>query len=193
MILSSPRLKKMLLPVGVPTSPYEILDYQATLFLQDPKGIKATFQRTERIRFLQDGVAGIMDHFWGDGVALSAYHNDAGVLKDSFRDEGRRHLVIDLKRPMRRGEELTFDVARIAMVGFTGEEEWLETTIDHPARQLGRRIVFPKERPCLSARLRYEGGEVDLPITVLADGRTSVGFNIQEPKTCAVHTLCWSW
>ena len=193
LILTSPRLKKMLLPGGLLTSPYEILDYQATLFLHDPKGIKATFQRTERIRFLQDGVAGIMDHFWGDGVALTSYRNDAGILKDSFRDQGRRHLVVSLKRPMGRGEELSFDVVRSAMAGFTEEEEWLETTLDHPAQHLSRSMVFPKYRPCLSARLQYEGHAVDLPITVLADGRTSVGFNIQDPKVCATYTIRWSW
>src|SRR5450759_5134567 len=126
LILTSPRLRRMLLPAGLLTSPYEILDYQATLFLHDPKGIKATFQRTERIRFLQDGVAGIMDHFWGDGVALTSYRNDVGVLRDSLRDAGRRHLVIGLERPMSRGEELTFGVKRTAMVGFTNQEEWLE-------------------------------------------------------------------
>src|SRR5450756_227572 len=167
LILSSPRLRKMLLPTGVPTSPYEILDYQATLFLHDPKGVKATFQRTERIRFFHDGVAGIMDHFWGDGVALAFYRNDAGILKDSFRDQGRRHLVVSLKRPMGRGEELSFDVVRSAMAGFTEEEEWLETTLDHPAQHLSRSIVFPKYRPCLSARLQYDGHQVDLPITCL--------------------------
>ena len=193
LILTSPRLKKMLLPAGLLTSPYEILDYQATLFLHDPKGMKATFQRSERIRFLQDGIAGIMDHFWGDGVALASYHNDAGILKDSFRDHGRRHLVVGLKRPMSRGEELGFEVVRSAMVGFTEKEEWLETTLDHPAQHLSRSMVFPKYRPCLSARLHYDGHEADLPITVLADGRTAVGFNIQKPNACAAYTLRWSW
>lgn len=193
LILTSPRLKKILLPAGVPANPYEIMDYQATLFLHDPKGIKATFQRSERIRFLQDGVAAIMDHFWGDGVVLTSYQNDAGVLKDSFRDEGRRHLVIGLKRPMGKGEELTFGVVRTAMVGFTGEEEWLETRIDHPARRLSRGIVFPKYRPCLNARLHCEGHEMELPITALADGRTSVGFNIQKPKAWVAYTIRWSW
>ena len=134
-----------------------------------------------------------MDHFWGDGVALTSYHNDAGALKDSFRNEGHRHLVIGLERPMGRGEELGFQVARTAMVGFTREEEWLETTLDHPAQHLSRSVVFPKERSCLNARLQYEGHEVDLPITVLADGKTSVGFNIQRPKACAAYTLRWPW
>ena len=193
LILSSPRLKKMLLPAGVPTSPYEILNYQASLFLHDPRGMKATFQRTERIRFLQDGVAGIMDHFWGDGVALTCYQNDAGVLKDSFRDEGRRHLVIGLERPMSRGEEMSFEVARTAMVGFTGEEEWLETSIDYPARRLSCGILFPRARPCQRAVLHYEDREFPMLVTRLADGRTRVGFDLQNPSAPTPYVIRWSW
>ena len=193
LILTSPRLRRMLLPAGLLTSPYEILDYRATLFLHDPKGVKATFHRTERIRFLQDGVAGIMDHFWGDGVALTSYQNDAGVLKDSFRDEGHRHLGIGLKRPMSRGEELTFDVVRTAMVGFTREEEWLETMIDHPAGRLNCGVLFPKSRPCHQATLHYEDRKLPLPITRLADGRTRVGFNLREPQARTPYTIRWSW
>ena len=73
---------------------YEVLDYDATLTLGDTKGIKADFQRTETVRFLQSGIAGILDHVWGDGVALTYYHNEAGNLEDSFNDQGRRHLVM---------------------------------------------------------------------------------------------------
>jgi phosphoribosylformylglycinamidine synthase len=36
------------------TSPDEVLDYDATLTLHDPTGMRATFARTEWIRFLQD-------------------------------------------------------------------------------------------------------------------------------------------
>jgi hypothetical protein len=185
LILFSPRLRRMLLPAGILTSPYEVLDCQATLVIHDPRGIKATFHRGQRIRFLQDGVAGIMDHFWGDGVAITSYHNEAGVLMESFRDEGRRHLVIGLGRRMGRGEELLFGVERTAMVCFVGKREWVETRVDHPTRRLSRRVVFPRERPCL----RHDGAEVDLPITVHADGRTSVGFNIRKPLDCAAYTI----
>ena len=104
LIATSPRLRRMLLPEGILASPYEVLDYDATLTLGDTKGIKADFQRTETVRFLQSGVAGILDHVWGDGVALTYYHNEAGNLEDSFNDQGRRHLVIGFKRAMRRGE-----------------------------------------------------------------------------------------
>src|SRR4051812_23477295 len=88
LILDSEPLLLRLLPEGPIGSPYEILDYRATLILDDPAGRRATFRRTQRIRFLQEGVAAILDHFWGDGVQLVAYRNTAGSIGDSFKDQG---------------------------------------------------------------------------------------------------------
>src|SRR4051812_30048468 len=94
LILDSEWLRSRLLPEGPLGSPYEILDYQATLVLADPEGHQATFHRTQHVRFLQDGVSALLDHFWGDGVLLTNYRNTAGPIGDSFKDAGRRHLVI---------------------------------------------------------------------------------------------------
>jgi hypothetical protein len=96
---------------------------------------------------LQDGVRAILDHAWGDGILLTDYEHSAGSLEDSFMDQGRRHLVIDLKREMAAGEQLEFKVARTAMEGFRGSKAIVETTIDHPIAHLTRTIVFPKGRP----------------------------------------------
>jgi hypothetical protein len=41
-------------------------------YLQDRRGIRATFSRQQRIRFLQDGVAAVLDHVWGHGIQGSA-------------------------------------------------------------------------------------------------------------------------
>src|SRR5438094_175504 len=97
-ILSSRHLQPMLLPQGLITSPYEVLDYNATLVLHDRRGARATFQRQQKIRFLQHGVSGILDHAWGEGILLSNYRHTAGTLEDTFKDHGRRHLVVGLKR-----------------------------------------------------------------------------------------------
>lgn len=194
LVATSPRLCQKLLPEGLLSTPYEILDnYRATLTLEDPEGLRATFRRDEKIRFLQDGVSGILDHLWGDGVVVTYYHNEAGILEDWFKDQGRYHFVIGLRRPMRRGEELAFKVERTAMVGFTRGEEWLETTTDHPARQIERAIVFPAERPCRRATLSYEGLEVPLPVTRMGDGRSAVRFRIWQPRVDTPYTARWSW
>ena len=193
LILDSESLRSRLLPEGLIGSPYEILDYRATLVLNDPEGRQATFRRTQQVRFLQDGVAAILDHFWGDGVQLVDYRNTAGSISDSFKDAGRRHLVIDLEHSMGRGELLTFSVERTAMVGFTAADEWLETTIDHPIRRLTRTIIFPHDRPCRSARLVV--GEQVLPLKVkrTRDGRGWLQVRIPNPKPDTPYTIHWSW
>ena len=193
LILDSESLRSRLLPEGPIGSPYEILDYQATLVLDDPEGRRATFHRTQQIQFLQGGVSAILDHFWGDGVQLVDYRNTAGVIGDSFRDRGIRHLVIELARAMGRGETLTFAVERVARVGFTADEEWLETTIDHPIHRLTREIIFPKERPCRSAELVVGNRAVPLEPIRLPDGRTVLRIRIPAPKADTPYTICWSW
>ncbi len=193
LISSSPRLKGMLLPGSLLTSPYEILDYDATLTLDDPEGIRATFQRTQNIRFLQDGVSAILDHMWGDGVVATLYDNNAGRLGDSFKDGDHRHLVINLRRSMGKGETLAFEVVRKAMVGFTKNEEWLETRIDHLTKRLIRNVVFPKQRPCLYATLQHDGLEIPLPVMKLAGGKTLVRFDVHRPSIDTPYTVRWSW
>lgn len=193
LILGSPRLRQMLLPEGLLTSPYRILNYQATLTLEDPKGMRATFQRTQQVRFLQEGVSGILDHYWGEGVSLAFYDNEAGSLEDSFKDEGRRHLVIGLKRTMGRGEVLKFEVVRRAMAQFTRDEEWVETIIDHPIDRLGYSVVFPKGRPCRRAVLHHEGLEAPLSVSKLAGGQTVVCFRVDHPHSNVPYTVRWSW
>jgi len=193
LLLTSPRLRRLLLPQDPLASPYEVLEYDATLILHDPKGLRATFARRQAVRFLQDGVAAILDHFWGDGVLLTAYHHGAGKVADSFADAGRRHLVIRLRRPMRRGETLAFTVSRRALVGFTQNREWLETAIDHPIRRLRQRILFPRERPCRRAALHYAGVRVPLPVVRLADGRTLVRYALPQARADTPYLVRWAW
>jgi hypothetical protein len=134
-----------------------------------------------------------LDHAWGDGILTTYYRNDAGELKESLADEGRRHFVIALKRRMARGDTLTFHVQRTAMVAFTRDEEWLETTIDHPIARLQRSIVFPAKRPCLRATLHAAGRQVPLQVHRESSGRTLVRVSIDQPKAHTPYTIRWSW
>lgn len=193
-ILTSPRLRTLLLPEGTHTSPYEVLDYTATLTLHDPKGLRATFARRQRVRFLQDGVAGLLDHVWGDGVPFTDYQHDAGSLIDRVRDGDTRHLVIGLPAAMRRDDTLTFSVTRQAMAAFTTTDEWLETTVDHPIRRLTCVVLFPAGRPCHHALLDYgQKRTLALPVYRLHDGRTVLQLRIATPKAHRPYLLRWHW
>ena len=192
-ILARPQLGERVLPEGLRISPYEILDYQGTLTLVDPDGGRAVFQRTETIRFLQDGVSAILDHFWGDGVALTDYRNTAGRLAESFSDESRHHLAIALARSTHAGKTLSFEVERTALGSFIQANEWLETTIDHPIRQLGQRIIFPPNRPCQAAELVAGGQTMPLRPVPLDGGRTMLRYAIPNPRPDTPYLVRWRW
>jgi hypothetical protein len=193
LLLTSRRWGRLVLPDGLPTSPYEVLDYAAALVLHDARGLRATFRRRQRVRFLHDGVAALLDHAWGDGVLLTGYRTDVGRLADVVRDGNRRHLVIALKREMAEGTTLAFGVERAAMAGFTRDAEWLETTIDHPIRRLRPCIVFPRTRPCQRATLHHAGRVHRLPVVRRRDGRTVVRFDALEPRPHTPYTIRWRW
>lgn len=194
LILTSKRLTEMLLPDGLPLSPYEITDYQVTLMLHDPEGMRATFRRVQEVRFVQEGVAGILDHAWGSGVVVSAYDNDAGTLADSFQDEGRHHMVIALKRRMGIGETLRFNVSRTTMACFAQEAQWwMDTTIDHPIKRLSAGIVFPADRPVRRATLEHAGERVSLSARRLPSGRTLVRFHTSRAHAHMPYIMRWEW
>ena len=193
LILDSPRLRRQLFPEGLTTSPYSVLDYHQTLILRDTTGTRAVFRRVQRIQFQHDGVGAILDHFWGDGVALASYKHTAGSITASFRDGGRRHLVITLPRPMRRGEVLEFTVERVALEAFLETEEWEETTIDHPIRQLSRRIVFPAGRACNAASLIIGNEAGPLHVFEGLDGHTELRLHIPQAQAHAPYTVHWRW
>ena len=193
-ILTSRRLKQMLLPEGLVRSPYEILDYRVALVMHDPEGMRATFQRTQVVRFQQRGVAGVLDHAWGTGVVITTYHNDAGTLADSFSDEGRRHMVIALKRAMGPGETLRFSVTRSTIACFARDDQWwMDTTIDYPIRRLSAGIVFPGDRPVRRAVLEHAGRSVTLPLRKLPDGKTLVRFTTSKAHAHLPYVIRWVW
>ena len=193
LILSTPRLRQRLIPEGLRLSPYEVLECEATLYIVDAEGMHATLVRREKIRFLQEGVSGILDHAWGDGVVVTSYRTNAGTIEGTLRDGGRRHLMIGLKRPMHRGEILEFEVIRELFGGVMQSEEWLEMLIDHPVRQLIGNVVFPQERPCRWAAIQDGLKYRAIPIITSSGGSTIIHFRHPAAAPHTSYMLRWCW
>jgi hypothetical protein len=193
-ILTSKRLQTLLLPEGILRSPYEILDYRVVLAIEDRRGMRATFHRTQTIRFLQPGVSAILDHAWGSGVVATAYHTDAGQLEDSFLDAGKQHLVLRLARQMAAGDTLTFSVDRTTMAAFVLDHQWwMETTIDHPILRLRVGVRYPAGRHPRWAVVNHLGEQRSLPVRVRPDGNAAVEFDTKAPLPHVPYVILWRW
>ncbi len=190
--MTSRRLSRLLLPDG-PGNPYHTLDCDATLVLHDPRGSRATFQRKQAIRFTQNGVSALLDRAWGDGVILTNYRHSAGLMEDTFKDGGVRHLIVGLKRPASKGQELRFVVERETMESFGDSKGTLQTGFDHPIGHFSQTIIFPKERPVQLAVLRQPMGDIVLRAIQLPDGRTAIKVRLSSPELGSKYAVDWSW
>jgi len=177
---------------------YEILDYDATLEIADPRGEKAMFRRREVIRFLQDNVVAIHDHAWGDGELFAKYRCQPGVPVDIYEDGSKRNVLISLRETKNRGDVIELGVERVVRGGFLEQDEWLETEIDHWMKDLKLSIIFPAERPCRRATLsrRSTGKTTLLPqdhFALLPDGRQKLTWGTRHPKLHDLYTIKWTW
>ena len=177
---------------------YEILDYDATLEIKDPAGKKAVLTRRQVVRFLQNNVAAIHDHAWGDGQLFARYRCQPGVQVDFYEDGSKHNVLISLRETKDRGDVLELWIERVIHNGFQEKAEWLETEIDHLMRKLKLSIIFPKKRPCRRATLsrRSTGKTSLLPqkhFALLPDGRQKLTWEMRRPKLHDRYTIKWAW
>ena len=122
---------------------YEILEYETTLDLADPKGHKAIFHKRQKVRFLQDNILAFQDYAWGDGEVFTSYTVHARRVVDRYQEGDRWNILISLHQTKSKGDVEDFHIERVATNGFTKDEEWLQTEIRHPTRRLRLAVLFP--------------------------------------------------
>ena len=177
---------------------YEILDYDSTLEILNPKGEKAKLVRREVIRLLQDNVVAIHDHAWGDGELFAQYRCQPGVPVDFYRDGSKHNVLISLREPRSKGDIIDLWIRRVVTGGFCRRQEWLETEVDHWTRSMRQRIIFPSKRHCRGATLSRRWSNRILPLgkdhfTFLSDGRQQLEWRTSHPKLHDRYTIKWDW
>ena len=177
---------------------YEILDYDATLELVDPKGKTAIFTKRQRVKFLQDHIIAFQDYAWGDGEIFANYNCTPGSEVDHYQEGDRWNILISLRETKNSGDIEDFYIERTAKEGFITAEESLQTEIRHRTRRLRMSIIFPKRRPCKRAlllersrnRTTVLGPEhfIDLP-----DGRQRLTWETSTIRGFEIYTIKWKW
>jgi len=177
---------------------YDVLEHHTILELKDTKGEVAMVKRQQKVRFLQNYVAAITDHAWGDGEIFAEYDCLPGVPVDFYQDGSRHTVLISLREAKSRGDVLKFVIRRKIVGGFRKPDESWETAIYHRIRHLSISIVFPKERRCQKATVTQRSTSKTVALgrenlRFLGDGRQTLTWEIRNPRLHDRYSLKWRW
>jgi hypothetical protein len=177
---------------------YEILEYDCTLELIDPKGDLALLKKRQRVRFLQDNVIAFQDLVWGEGRVLVDYDCSPGTPVDRYQNGDRWNVLISLRETKSSGDIEEFFIQRRIKRGFTQKEEWWQTEMQHQTRWLRHCIIFPKKRRCQRAVLVEKTKNRTTVFSAehfadLPDGRQILTWENKKPRRFETYTIQWRW
>ena len=102
---------------------YEVLEYEATLELEDQEGKSATFKKREKVRYLQDNTIAYQDQAWGDGEILVDYRCSPGTPVDRYRSGYKTYILISRREVKNKGNVDEFNVEWGIRQGFLRHTE----------------------------------------------------------------------
>lgn len=177
---------------------YEILDYDSTLDLVDPKGETAIFKKRQRVKFLQNNIIAFQDYAWGEGKIFADYRCTPGTEVDRYQEGDRWNVLISLRESKSASDITDFYIERTVKHGFTKDEEWWQVEIRHPTKQFKLAIIFPQQRHCQKAVLlqRSQHQAISLGRTHfidLPDGRQMLTWEAHQINNLEIYTIKWNW
>lgn len=178
--------------------PYKVLDYEAALELRDKHGHKAFVSKYEKVQYLQDDVIAFQDQAWGDGKVLKNYCCKPGKSVDTYRSGFKNHVLVSLRGARKTGDIDDFHISWEIRNGFLRQIGYWATEVSHYTEKIKMRVIFPKERPPLSASL-FEKNQQKTTIlsntlfTKLPGGRQEVTWEKIKPKLFEQYILQWKW
>jgi len=177
---------------------YEVLDYECTLELLDKKGTRATVQKQEKVRYLQDYITTFQDQAWGDGEILLDYKCSPGLAVDQYPLGHKTYKLISLRDLKRKGEEQEFRIQWKMRNGFLKQTGFWGTTINHPTKKVEVKVVFPRDRPPMHASIVESDLHRTHPLAPeawqqLPDGRSMVVWELSNPILNEDYILRWEW
>ena len=175
---------------------YEVLDYESTLEILDPRGMVAKFNKTEKVRFLQDNVIAIQDQLWGINKNIYNYKCSPGIPVDSYESGHKTLVVISLREIYSKKDEVNLNMQwylRGDPIGKTGS--W-ETYINQYTQKVILNVVFPAQQPPVKMwisegnkkRVREIGKE---SLSRLPDKQWQITWEKKNPVMYETYTMKW--
>ncbi|WP_455283611.1 hypothetical protein [[Eubacterium] cellulosolvens] len=177
---------------------YEVLGYDSTADLKDPRGEVAIYRKRQKVRFLVDDVVAFRDASWGQGNQASRYECRPGTAVDFYREGSKHHALISLREAKHIGDIVEFNIERRVRGGFVRREEGPEVEINDPTQKLRLAVVFPEARQCIHAwviekhRDRVTALDRD-HFSRLPDGRQVLCWEKLDRRLHELYSLRWEW
>lgn len=177
---------------------YEVLEYETTLELHDTTGKKATLNKREKVRYLQDNIIAYQDQAWGDGEILVNYRCTPGIPVDRYRSGYKTHILISLREVRNKGNIDEFNIARVIRRGFLRPDGFWATEINHLTKHIRVNVIFPKTRPPNRTNLLVKNRQRshklgDKSTKRLPDGRWQITWEKSKPRLHEQYILKWDW
>jgi hypothetical protein len=183
---------------GLGSVSYEVMEYDSTLELKDPKGEVAIYRKRQKVRFLVDDVVAFRDVFWGEGNLASSYRCRPGKAVDFYREGSKHYVLISLREAKHLGDIVEFNIEREVRGGFVLRDEWREVEINDPTAKLRLVLIFPEARQCIGAWVVEKQGDRATPLdrdhfSHLPDGRQVLCWEKSAPRLHELYRLRWEW
>lgn len=177
---------------------YEVLDYESTLTLHDPKGKLTTFSKVKKVRYLQDNIIAFQDYAWGDGKILLDYRTSRGMPVDRYRSGYKTHILISLREVRNKGDEDEFSIQWNIRQGFLTKDGYWSTDVSQRTHHIKMNVIFPKSRPFQRIMLEESNRKRTVELgnefrRQLPDGRWQVSWETDRPKLYEIYVLRWIW
>jgi hypothetical protein len=177
---------------------YQVQKYEMHLTLHDPKGERASYQKQQKVRYLQNNVIAFHDQAWGDGEFLLNFRCSPGIAVDRYRIGNKTLTLISLRHIRNRGERDELNIEWDLKNSFTNEiEEWT-TTVSHRTQKLLINIQFPQKRPPQklwlienNRRKQTELGKNHVQQT--ANGDWKFSWCKKKPRLYEDYIIRWQW
>jgi hypothetical protein len=130
---------------------------------------------------------------WGDGNLLAQFEVAGARYLGEQSDGPRRVQLLGLDGPAAK-RSATLRFTRRIRNGFLKPDEYFESSVQRPTRQLRVTVLFPKARPPKLAYLVGTSGKsLSQPRVTLRQGRASLRWALQSPRLGSVYSLRWAW
>ena len=177
---------------------YEVLDFESTLEILDPRGMVASFQKSERVRFLQDNVIAIQDQLWGFKKNIYDYKCSPGIPVDFYESGHKTLVVISLREIRSKNDEIDLSMQWYLKGDPIGKTGVWETYINQFTHKINLSIIFPAGRPPIRAWIN-EGNKkrsinIDKKSLIrLPNSEWKISWEKKNPQLYETYSMNWEW